>query len=50
MKLKITYKDGSSKTVHISTNCSTEELLAKIEKHEYNPKVAKVLAFLYENQ
>jgi hypothetical protein len=43
MKLKITYKDDSSKTVHISDNCSTEELIAKIEKHEYNPKVAKVV-------
>lgn len=50
MKLKIIYKDGTSKTVHISTNCSTEELIAKIEKHEYNPKVAKVEAVLYEHQ
>jgi hypothetical protein len=44
MKLKITYTNGTSKTIRISTNCSTEELIAKIEKHEYNPKVAKVVA------
>lgn len=44
MKLKIIYKDGSSKAIRISTDCSTEELISKIEKHEYNPKVAKVVA------
>jgi hypothetical protein len=44
MKLKITYKNGTSKTIRISTNCSTEELIAKIEKHEYNPEVVKVVA------
>ena len=42
MKLKIIYKDGTNKTVRISTNCSTAELIAKIEKHEYNPNVTKV--------
>ena len=42
MKMKIIYKDGKTKTTRISTDCSTEELIAKIEKHEYNPKVKKV--------
>lgn len=42
MKLKITYFTGKTKTINISTNCSTETLIAKIEKHQYNPRVGKV--------
>jgi hypothetical protein len=42
MKLKVTYNNGTSELFIISTDCSTEMLIAQIERHEYNPKVAKV--------
>ena len=42
MNLKITYTNGMVDTVVLFTECSTEELIAQIERHEYNPKVAKV--------
>ena len=43
MKIQIIYKNGKTKTVAINGNCSTEQLIAKIEKHEYNPDVLKVV-------
>ena len=42
MNLKITYKNGMVDTVVLFKECSTEELIAQIERHEYNPKVASV--------
>jgi hypothetical protein len=42
MNLKITYKNGMVDTVVLFTECSTEELIAQIERHEYNPNVASV--------
>ena len=44
MKLTIHYTNGETKTITISTNCSTEALIAKIEKWEYRKDVAKVVA------
>ena len=43
MKIQIIYKNGKTKTVTINDNCSTEQLIAKIEKHEYNSDVFKVV-------
>ncbi len=42
MKIEVTYKNGNRRVYDIDPNCSTEELIAKIEKHEYNPKVYSV--------
>jgi len=42
MKLRITYNNGITETVIISMECSTEELIAKIEHYEYNPNVSNV--------
>ena len=42
MTLKITYKNGMSDTVVLFRECTTEELIAQIERHEYNPNVASV--------
>ena len=44
MKLTIHFTNGKTKTVTISTNCSTETLIAKIEKWEYREDVVKVVA------
>lgn len=42
MRLTITYNDRRTETVIISTNCSTEELIAKIEHYEYQENVSSV--------
>ena len=42
MNLKITYTNGMVDTVVLFRECSTEELIAQIERHEYNPNVASV--------
>jgi len=44
MKLTIHFTTGETKTITISTNCSTETLIAKIEKWEYRKDVVKVVA------
>lgn len=44
MKLTIHFTNGETKTITIYTNCSTEELIAKIEKWEYRKDVVKVVA------
>ena len=44
MKLKITFTDDRTKTIKISTDCSTEDLINKIEKWEYRDDVVKVEA------
>jgi len=42
MKLKVTYANGNVRVYNINPNCTTEQLIAKIEKHEYNPIVKNV--------
>lgn len=42
MKIEVIYKNGNRRVYNIDPNCSTEELIAKIEKHEYNPAVKSV--------
>ena len=41
-KLKITFQDDRVKHVRISLDCSTEELMHKIERWEYRPDVKRV--------
>ena len=44
MKLTIHFLNGKTKTISISTNCSTETFISKIEKWEYRKDVVKVVA------
>jgi hypothetical protein len=42
MKIKITYINGRTKVIKINLDCSTEELIHKVEKWEYRDDVFKV--------
>ena len=42
-KLKVIFHDDRVKLVRISSDCSTEILISKIEKWEYRPDVRQVI-------